>query len=110
MEINERILYLSRYFGLTQKDFADKIGISRQTVYNVIRSVYHPSFKMTTAVLKTFPSVNPRWLLHGEGEAILKEPMLEEDKFVYRTKDLFDINRRVTDLEDRVTKLEKDQS
>ncbi|WP_092370335.1 helix-turn-helix domain-containing protein [Enterocloster lavalensis] len=69
--MNERIRKLRRTLDLTQQEFADKIGVKRNTVatYELGRSV--PSEAGISLMCREF-NVNETWLRTGDGEMFNK--------------------------------------
>lgn len=65
--MHTRIKELRSHFNLTQQDFADRLGIKRNTVatYEMGRSV--PSDAVIILICREF-GVNESWLRTGEGE------------------------------------------
>lgn len=65
--MNERIKELRKTLGFTQQEFADKIGVKRNTVatYEMGRSV--PSDSAISLICREF-NVNEDWLRNGSGE------------------------------------------
>lgn len=73
--MNERIKKLRKSLDLTQQEFADKIGMKRNTVANYETDRNEPSNSVISLICKTF-NVSETWLRTGEGEM-----------FVERTRD-----------------------
>jgi transcriptional regulator with XRE-family HTH domain len=73
--LNERIKKLRKALDLTQQEFADKIGMKRNTVANYETDRNEPSNSVISLICKTF-NVSETWLRTGEGEM-----------FVERTRD-----------------------
>jgi phage repressor protein C with HTH and peptisase S24 domain len=71
--IQERIRNLIQYLGLNPHSFAEKIGVSKSSVYNIIGGpAYKPSFDLIAGILRAFEFINPEWLLLGKGEITKK--------------------------------------
>lgn len=68
--MNERIRQLRRTLDMTQQEFADKIGVKRNTVatYEMGRSV--PSDAAIMLICQTF-NVSEDWLRNGTGDMFL---------------------------------------
>lgn len=70
--IQVRIKELIYQLRKSQLDFAKDIGMSKQTITNVINSKNaKPGFDFIAGIAKAYPHVNVRWLLLGEGEMII---------------------------------------
>lgn len=65
--INERLEAIARKNGLKLSEFQRRIGVSQSYVRNSVDSV---SEKVLNRIIKEFPSINPMWVLTGEGEMI----------------------------------------
>lgn len=65
--MNERIKKLRKTLDLTQQEFADKIGMKRNTVANYETNRNEPSNSVVSLICKTF-NVSEVWLRTGEGE------------------------------------------
>ncbi len=71
--MNERIKKLRKALDLTQQDFADKLGVKRNTVATYERGNSDPSDAAVILICKTF-DVSEKWLRTGEGEMFLAKP------------------------------------
>jgi transcriptional regulator with XRE-family HTH domain len=72
-EIGKRIKELRTALGLTQRVFAETVGISRSHVANLEAGNTEPSEHLLRLILGTFESINPDWLRRGNG-SISKGP------------------------------------
>ena len=54
--------------GLTNADFAKKIGISTSSLSHIFSGRNNPSLDVVMCIHKACPYVNLYWLLYGEGE------------------------------------------
>lgn len=85
--MDNRIRILRKSLGLTQKEFAEKLGIQQNTVSCMEKDDAVPTQKNIKLICSQF-SVNEEWLLHGT------EPMfLVVDK---KQKEFFDIFNELT--------------
>lgn len=75
--MHERIKALRTAIGLTQQDFADRIGVKRNTVatYEMGRST--PSDSAISLICREF-NVNEAWLRTGDGEMFAPKTRNEE--------------------------------
>ena len=75
--MNDRIKELRQALGLTQQQFADSIGVKRNTVatYEMGRSI--PSDEAISLISKEF-GVSDAWLRNGEGEMFMPKTRNEE--------------------------------
>lgn len=65
--MNERIKKLRKVLDLTQQEFADKIGMKRNTIANYETNRNEPSNSVVSLICKTF-NVSEEWLREGTGE------------------------------------------
>ena len=79
--MKERIRKLRRALDLTQQEFADKIGMKRNTIANYETGRNDPSASVISLICREF-NANENWLRTGEG-----------DMFVQRTR-----NQIITDF------------
>ena len=65
--MNERIKELRKSLGITQQEFADKLGLKRNTIatYEIGKAV--PSDRVVSDLCNKY-NVNEKWLRSGEGE------------------------------------------
>lgn len=75
--MNERIKKLRKALGLTQQEFADRIGMKRNTVANYETDRNEPSNSVVTLICKTF-NVSETWLRTGEGEIFVQMTRSQE--------------------------------
>lgn len=75
--MNERIKKLRKVLDLTQQEFADKLGIKRNTVATYERGNSDPSDAAVVLICREF-NVSERWLRTGEGEMFA--PRSEDDE------------------------------
>lgn len=75
--MDERIKELRKALGFTQQQFADRIGVKRNTVgqYEIGRNP--PTDTVITLICREF-SVNEDWLRNGKGEMFVPKSRNEE--------------------------------
>ena len=66
--VHERIKELITALDSNVLRFSKRTGIDDQTLYKMLTKGTKPSFDTIEAILREYPTVNPRWLLLGEGE------------------------------------------
>lgn len=64
--MNERIKKLRRYFDLTQREFAEKIGTHRNNIAGYETGKRLPSESVISSICRTF-NVSDTWLRTGDG-------------------------------------------
>lgn len=65
--MKDRILKLLAEEKISASEFADKMGIQRSNVSHILNGRNNPGYSFIQKILETFPLVNPRWLITGEG-------------------------------------------
>lgn len=78
--MKERIKKIRKHFGLSQADFGESLGVSRDAISNYELGRVVPSELFVNHLCSTF-NVNPDWLEKGEGE-MLKE-MSDDEEVAY---------------------------
>ena len=83
MPLNERIKKLRKVLDLTQQEFADKIGVKRNTIatYEIGRNV--PLDAVIVLICREF-NVSETWLRTGEGDMFLPSPNGVLDELVQK--------------------------
>lgn len=70
--INERVKTLRNILNLTQKDFAEEIGVTNAHISKIEKSKTIPSQSLVKLICATF-DVNEKWLVNGEDEIFVEE-------------------------------------
>ncbi|HZK04189.1 MAG TPA: helix-turn-helix transcriptional regulator [Bacteroidaceae bacterium] len=65
--MRDRIKLIMKRVNLSQAHFADAIGVQRATVNHILNGRNNPSLDIVTKIYSTFPSVDLKWLITGEG-------------------------------------------
>ena len=71
--MNTRIKMIRQYENLTQSQFADKIGLSRNYVAMIEIGQRDPSDRTISDICRIF-NVNPEWLRNGAEPMFMPEP------------------------------------
>ena len=61
--------------GLSQQDFATKLGISPASLSSIYNGRTNPTNNHVQAIHRSFPEIDINWLLFGEGEMFGKAPV-----------------------------------
>lgn len=77
--MGERIKKLRKYFDLTQKEFAERIGSNQNNITNYETGRRTPSSAAFNNICKTF-GVSEEWLRTGEGEMLV--PVTPDENFM----------------------------
>lgn len=87
-EISARIAQLVQIkTANNQTNFAASTNISKGQISNIIAKKHSPGFGSLTKILKTYPDVNARWLLMGEGGPLQTEQTDKATQELLRSKD-----------------------
>jgi len=65
--MKDRITQFLSGEGISPAEFADKIGVQRSSVSHVLNGRNYPSASFIQKMLGSYKTLNPRWLLLGEG-------------------------------------------
>lgn len=75
--MNERLKKLRKTLDLTQQEFADRIGIKRNTLATYESGRNEPIDAVTSLICREF-NVNEHWLRGGTGEMFIKQTRDEQ--------------------------------
>jgi len=64
----QRIRKIIDLQGLSDRKFAEEIGIPQTTLSNLLKRGNEPNVSIVNAILRRFSTINPYWLLTGNGE------------------------------------------
>jgi transcriptional regulator with XRE-family HTH domain len=76
--LGERIKIIQIKSGLQQPQFAKNLGVSKETLIHYQKDRRHPDSVFLSNLCKIY-SVNPAWLLLGEGEPFIRERIQDEE-------------------------------
>ena len=76
--MSERIKRIRKMLDLTQQEFADRIGIKRNTIANYESGRNEPVDSVISLICREY-GVNEAWLRTGEGEMFTPNPETELD-------------------------------
>jgi len=65
--MKDRIVKFLASEHISPAEFADKIGVQRSSMSHILNGRNYPSASFLQKMFQAFPSVNPRWLMIGEG-------------------------------------------
>jgi transcriptional regulator with XRE-family HTH domain len=89
--MKDRITHFLKNQGISPAEFADKIGVQRSSVSHVLNGRNFPSASFIQKMLGSYKTLNPRWLLMGEGAIFdakttpVKEPLLFHIPSIHET-------------------------
>lgn len=91
--MDERIKLLRKETGLTQQEFADRLGVARNNIAGYETKKRSPSDAVISLICAKF-NVNETWLRTGEGEMF--EELTEQEKTMkYVARLLKDVDSKV---------------
>lgn len=85
IKLKDRIKLLRKDLGLTQQNFAIKLGLKRQTIAAYESGKIEPSESTLLLMCKEF-NVNEQWLQTGKGE--MKRKVNEEERYTLNLENL----------------------
>lgn len=94
--MKDRIHAVMTRMGLSQKDFAEKLGMTAGSISGIFNGRTNPTINHVIAVHNAFPTINEKWLLFGEGEMFVGAPA--ETSPVDEPMDLLDDDQSEEDL------------
>lgn len=77
--MKERIKLLIQSLGLTQAEFAEKVGVQPSTLSNALRGRNDVSSTIIMKIHETYPEVSINWLMFGEGDSNIESLKLNEN-------------------------------
>ena len=83
--MKERIKKIRRELNLTQQEFAERIGIKRNTIANYETGRNDPVDSVISLICREF-NVREEWLRTGEGEMFKPKPSDILDQLAYKNK------------------------
>lgn len=73
MNTAARLALIVRKYFSNQSAFADKVGLSKQTVSGLVNGRTSPTFELLEKLHSYVPNLNIHWLVTGQGLMLLKE-------------------------------------
>ena len=72
--MKDRIIQIIQKEGLSNAEFAERIGVSVSSLSHIFNGRNNPSLDLVMRIHKAWPYVNLNWLLYGEGQMEDKKP------------------------------------
>ena len=66
--MKDRIRQIMEHLGLSQQDFAGKLGISPASLSSIFTGRTNPTNNHVMAIHQAFPDISVNWIMFGEGE------------------------------------------
>ncbi len=76
--MKDKIKEMMDYYGLNQKEFAEKIHVVPQTISDVLKGKRNAGEKIIQGVLTYFDEINPLWFLKDIGDMFLDSDKVNE--------------------------------
>lgn len=71
MDMKDRIKMVMDTMQMSQKIFADAIGISAGTLSSILSGHTKPTLQTVVLITRRFPEIDMKWLITGEGSMYL---------------------------------------
>ena len=81
MNERERIEKLIETLGLSARQFAVEIHVQPGTISNMMAGRNNPSLEVMKRIMERYPTLNPEWLILGNGEMWRSVPGQEASLF-----------------------------
>lgn len=78
--MKERIYQIMQSENLTQREFAQALGISPSSLSSIFNGHTSPTNYTVQAIHKKFPSINVAWLMFGEGDMFVQAGSPDADQ------------------------------
>lgn len=101
MSINKRVAELLRILNVSQKDFADNIGISKSQINRIVSDKDSVGLIIIIKIVSHYKNVNLEWLILGQGTA------LKVDKKVNQKSGNEKLEKEISELKRMNAELEK---
>ena len=108
MTVGERFALVLKEKGVTQKSFSERTKYSEQAISKLIKGqTQSPKADLIAQIAISFPDVNLRWLLLGEGEMFTNHKNNEHLQLeINRLKDeLLDSQNKVIELLEKLSNI-----
>lgn len=102
--MKDRILQIMQKEGLSNVEFAEKLGISTSSLSHIFSGRNKPSLEVVMRIHKACPYVNLNWLLYGDGEMEESTPQVSHVDLFAQTPE----NREITGEEAADTDFRKE--
>ncbi|WP_163711853.1 helix-turn-helix domain-containing protein [Mangrovibacterium lignilyticum] len=79
--MNIRIKQIMDYKQISSSELADTIGVQRSNVTHVLQGRNKPGFQFISKLLETFPDINAKWLITGQGDMLIGDVPKKADLF-----------------------------
>ncbi len=73
-KMKDRIYKIMQKAGMSNMEFAEKIGISTSSLSHIYNGRNKPSLEVVMRIHKAYPTIGLDWLLYGDGEMEVAAP------------------------------------
>ena len=118
MKDSERLQLIITHLLLSKNAFAKSIGVSSDTVYNILAGKTFITANLVKKITDTYHNIRPEWLLKGEGSMLLWQsdekslplPRLEEPPSDYASLRICytECQAELVRLREKLEQIEKD--
>ena len=81
MNERERIEQVMKALGLSARQFSEQIHVQPATISNMMSGRNNPSLDVMKRIMSRYPTLNPEWLILGNGEMWRTVPGYEPQLF-----------------------------
>ena len=81
MNERERIEQVMKILSLSARQFSEQINVQPATISNMMSGRNNPSLDVMKRILSRYPTLNPEWLILGNGEMWRTVPGYEPQLF-----------------------------
>jgi transcriptional regulator with XRE-family HTH domain len=102
-----RIMLLIDALKTNERQFAISLGMSQERINNITNGRNGAGYQVIKKIIEIYRTLNPRWLLFGEGEMFITQPQInvvQEERAEYKTK----VDERLDRIEDFLKKKHED--
>lgn len=82
MSISQRIIKYMELKNLKAVSISNKTGLSEGRISNILKGKNEPGGKALSTILNSYPEINARWLLTGEGEMLNKNSQIVNEETI----------------------------
>ena len=65
--MKDRLKQLLQHLDMSAAEFADSIGVQRSSISHILSGRNNPGLEYIQKILRSYPQVNPDWLVTGNG-------------------------------------------
>jgi transcriptional regulator with XRE-family HTH domain len=109
--MKDRIRRIIEQEGLSQSEFALKLGVQRSNISHILSGRNKPSMDFVQKLLINFPNINSDWLILGKGNMYKKqEKTSEKPENIENSNEKTNVNTNIDINLNSVTKENKEEN